>query len=403
VTNASDNLSFRRELPLVLGVTIILLLISIWLQVQVSRSMMTQSAEIWEDRLELHVNEYPFKLRPFQTYATKWLHEATGVDIKTAFYLIQFTLAFLLAMAFYVLLRRLRFDQWWSLVGLVMLLTAYPILGAHYAPTYTWDDFWGYLFVTLGLLATIRERPWLVAIWLLLASIARETNVIFVPLAFLPLWRKADNRATLMTAAAIPIVATLAIRFLWGTGEDFSRWAWHINYNFENGLRVNDTVVSFIIAFGPLWLLSLLGFYEVRTMADHPSRQLLLWGYAVATPIFVILALTGGLARETRLFFPPFVFLIPLSVIALRSLVRRIRTDWTRKPKYLPVEALVALCIVGVIASNWLFPEFDFGMNANIRRPLAGVHLGMIFWVAWIYLVLRYIGAKHQPGDSLTA
>ena len=398
----TSSLPLKRELLLVLGVALFLSLVSIWLQVQVSPGPMTLGEDIWQKKLDLHLDAYPFKLRPFQSYATLFLHEQLGLSIRNSFFILQYTLALLIALAFYVLLRRLRFDRTWAMIGLILLLTAYPILGAHWAPTHTWDDFWGYLFITLSLLAVLRDRPLQAGLWLLLAAIARETNVIFVPLVLFPLWKPAEpkRRALILACGLAPLVVAGAIRLLWGADEDFSRWAWHLNYNFETALRVNDTIVSLIIAFGPLWVLSLIGFFQVKNDTTTPHRSLLLWGYAVSVPLHLAFGLAGGMARETRLLFPPFVFLIPLATLALRSLVARIKTGWTKKPKYLPLEALVVLCIVGVVAaSEWLFPTFDYGTNAAIRRPLAGIYLGMIVWLGWVYLITRRREPTRQPGD----
>lgn len=395
-------LQLKREFPLAIAVTILLLLVSIWLQVQVNPGPMTLGEDIWQKKLDLHLDAYPFKLRPLQSYATLLLHEQLGIPIRESFFILQFMLALLLAMTFYALLRNLHFNRTWALIGLIFLLAAYPILGAHWAPTHTWDDFWGYLFITLSLLAVTRDRPVLAGLSLLVATIARETNVIFVPLVLLPLWKPtlAARRRSLLAIALVPFIVAAAIRILWGAEQDFSRWAWHLNYNFETALRVNDTVVSLIIAFGPLWVLALIGFFQVKKDQATPYRTLLLWGFAVSLPLHLVFGLAGGMARETRLLFPPFVFVIPLALIALRSLVAQIRAGLSRWPKFVPIEALVAMCIIGVLAANlWLFPKFDYGSNAAIRRPLAGLYLGMMLWLGWAYLITRRREPKRQPGD----
>jgi hypothetical protein len=57
--------------------------------------------------------------------------------------------------------------------------------------------------------------------------------------------------------------------------------------------------------------------------------------------------------------------------------------------------ALVPTIWVGLHLADKLFPKFDYGANAEFRRDIAGIHLGLglIFLFCWLVAGIRYLRA----------
>ena len=97
------------------------------------------------------------------------------------------------------------------LVGVALTFTAYPIMGANFEPTHTWDDFWSYLFLVLTLLAALDRRTIAVTVYMTLALFAREQAVLFYPLVLLILWwqRHSVRLPRMILPALLPPVPVL--------------------------------------------------------------------------------------------------------------------------------------------------------------------------------------------------
>ena len=144
-------------------------------------SPMTASESLWQNRLEVHLSEYPFSIRPLTIQTTLLVHSIFILPYRESFFAIQYLLAFTLAIGFYAYLKNLVFSQGWATFGTAVLLFCYPILAAHLEPMHTWDDFWSYLFLTLTFLFITKTKSLLSAITILLAVVARKQNLTFVP------------------------------------------------------------------------------------------------------------------------------------------------------------------------------------------------------------------------------
>jgi hypothetical protein len=117
---------------------------------------------------------------------------------------------------------------------------------------------------------------------------------------------------------------------------------------------------------------------------------MLRWGMATAVPLTTVVALLFTFVRETRILFPSFVIIVPLSLLTLQAGWNRIarhRRQWL----FGLAAALAPAIWIGFQLSDKLFPKFDYGANAAFRRDIAGIHLGLTL-VFLICLLLTGIG-----------
>ena len=360
-----------------LAVSALLLGFSLWLHLDYEWSPLQLPDESWKSKLDLHLTWAPFAIRYFQSYSTLALHNLFGWPIKESFFAIQFGLALTLGLVMHRYLRRLGFSTAWALVGLVLTFTAYPIMGAHFEPTHTWDDFWAYLFILLTLMAALSNQPLATAFWLTLGCFAREQTLLFCPLLLMTFWWGRESKR--LSLLALPVVMPLLLYGL------FRAWKWEridptrwklVAFNFFDAGKSQDSLVSLIIAFGILWLLALAGLWCLSEIADRTHRWFLRWGMATVVPLTTAVALLFAFARETRIMFPSFVIVVPLSLLPLRAgwnCIARHRWLW-----FFGLATALALAIwVGLNLIDRLFPKFDYGSNAAFRRDVAGVHTGL--------------------------
>jgi hypothetical protein len=275
-----------------------------------------------------------------------------------------------------------------------MLFTAYPIFGAHFEPTHTWDDIWGYLFLTWSLLLLLRRQPIMSGLILSLAVIAREQNAVFIPVMLLGIWwlRAELGRPRLVVSLLLPLVISISYRLAVSESQDVERFTFLASFNFESAARRVDTFASLIIAYGYLWVLSGAGFIRTVRIKTTPHRRRLLAGFLLTLPVTVALTLVASFAQETRIFFPPFVFVIPISLIAVRSLVSYGKEQWSAVQAWIWGFVFVIGTVAGAnFFSDLLFANFDYKANSDLRGPLAGAYLGgfVILGCAWLVERLR--------------
>ena len=369
--------SFVKEYWSPLLLTGALIGFSVWLQLAYEWSAMWLDEETWQGMLNLHLTWNPFAVRFFQSYSTLALHQVFGIPVRESFFTVQFTLEMILGVTMYRYLCRLGFDRGWALVGVALTFTAYPIMGANFEPTHTWDDFWLYLFLVLTLLAALNRRPIAAAIYLTLAFFAREQAVLFYPLVLLILWWQRDEvrLPRMILPALLPPTAYGLFRvYKW---EPIDPYRWQLfNDNFQNPGTTQDSIVSILVCFGALWLLALLGLRATSQMKDVTSRRLLRWGMATAVPLTTAVALLFTFVRETRILFPSFVIIVPLSLLFAQATWKgttHFRLSWL-----IGLLILTGLAVWACIPwAHRLFPLFAYGANAMFRRSLLGVHLGI--------------------------
>ena len=124
-----------KEYGATLAITASLLGFSLWLYLSYEWSPLRLPDKSWKEKLDFHLTWAPFAIRYFQSYSTLALHKLFGWHFRESFFVIQFGLALALGPVMHRYLRRLGFSAGWSLLGVLLTFSAYPIIGAHFEPT----------------------------------------------------------------------------------------------------------------------------------------------------------------------------------------------------------------------------------------------------------------------------
>lgn len=354
-------------------------------------------------KLDYHLTVYPFSIRYLTSYPLLLLSRVFHFPVRESFFVLQFSLSFLLGLAFFRYLRQLDFSRLWANVGVFILMSAYPMLCAHFEPVHTWDDIWAYLFVTLSLTAVLRRQVTATLIWFTLACFAREQTLVLYPVFAIPFWwllAKNKPPAKILWLLVPVVVYGLFYAIVWQ--EPIASRYRLIDFNFETALRSRDTIFSLYISFGVIWLLA--GVSLVRQLAGklEVSDKILTWGLILSVPATVVVALFLSCARETRILFPPFVFALPLALYEIQGLTRIV--DRIRKRGHLTSLILGGgvLAAFGLYLSFLIFPAFEFRNCARFAQQWSGVHFGAILITLALY-VASYINRKRISRSDANA
>jgi len=359
-----------------------------------SPSSMHQPEANWQTRVEYHQTHPAFVVRPITTGIIVFMHDSLGLGYRTSFFTLQFLLMLLCGPVLVRYLRVLGFSIIMSLAGMTIFYFSLPVFMAHFDPLYTWSDFWVYLMVPLSFAFLIRKKYIPAVLAMAWALWARETSLLFLPPWFLFIYRSERERVVpslLLTIA--PAVLWLVLRaFLTGTaGGDIE---FKLAFNFDGFLRSRDTIFSLLVSLGMMWPI---GFYQIlRGRGDGISRYEPIRFGAVFTALgFVLSTLLFAQARETRLFFPPFVFFLPLTLVFFQG-QRLVFIRLWNKYRF-PIIAMTGLIIIAVslMMASLLFPEFDFRTWKDGNRAFLGLHLAATI-IFVLFLFIRNRGAESQ-------
>jgi hypothetical protein len=394
------------EYSIPVSITLILLAVSFILHVKACGSPMTAPPEVWQKRIDVHLTRYPFTIRYFTTYSVLFMNKFLSLPYREAFFILQFGLAFVLGPIFYRFLKELKFRKSWANVGLVILFTSYPIMAAHFEPVHTWDDFWTYSLVVLTFYSMLRGRLLAASIFFTLACLSREQALLFYPALILAAYFFAGHISLSRKVLYLLVPAVIFAVFSFAVSETphpgrFSL----VLFNFENALRTSDTLFSFYVSFGFVWVAAAIPiFRSVRGLKNAIDRFLVL-AAVVTVPSNVVLTLLFTYARETRIFFPPFIFLIPLALLILEPTHIFIRKELSRQRRVIALVIFHALMFAGIYLARFVFPHFEYRQCANYCREWAGINFGIIATLAGMYVLfpkLRRLCSAHNNDRSMS-
>jgi hypothetical protein len=380
-----------------LFLTILILLVNLNLP-----TMLRQDEQTWRQRLEYHESEYPFSLRPLTNVASRVLTEQAGLTVRDAFIVGQYPLLFVLFVSFAGYLRMLGLRQNRQIIGVWMLGLSFPILCVHFIPNYTWDDLWAYIGLVwmAGFLA--RGKFFFAAVCLTFAALSRESMLIAAPAIFV--FRRDESWRKRLIAALLPIVLYGAYRLLLFPDVLAGRFT-RLLVNFGDAGEVRQTIHSLFVSFGCLWVLAALPLvktFRAGTVIDEPLTRRLADSALIVAMLTVVLTLTASLARETRLFFTPFVFIIPSALVGLDGFTRAVSWLRARKSVWLLLSMAIAICCASMAITVLMFPSYPFLPMLDFHRVFFGLHLAAS---AMVLLVVCYGSRSYgsfAPGESLS-
>ena len=392
----------HREWYIVWVLALILVLISLSFH-YFAPSTMNQSYEQWTKRLELHRDWTPFKIRPLTTNILTFCYDNFQIPYKISFFVLHYMLHLLMILIFYKYLRILNFNHYYSLIGISLFGFSVPVILAHFAPIYTWSDFWMYLFIPYGFIYLFEKRYQLSVFFMSVSLLARETTIIFILIwSVIFLNEQGQKYFRLLKYLSLTALIFLVFRIIF-TGTE-TGWAENrfncFYFNFDNYQRIIDTLFSAIISFGFMWFT---GIYQIfqKNRYDIKYYNMLRWGGLFTIIIFTTSTLTITLARETRLFFPPFMFIIPLTLIFIKDhsqLIKEILSD--KKFILLNLISIPIFIGISIFITFSIFPNFEFRAWKDGNHVFLIINLTIFFYSVFLVLLNRLKQFKFANNNS---
>lgn len=354
-----------------------------------NQTILFQSDEIWSKRLTTRLEVYPFSIRVFTSYSMLALMYVFGTSEVQSFIVVQYTLVVALGYAFHLYLKAVGFSLNLSLLGVGVLFLSYPIFGAHFQPTYTWDDMWQYLALTISLTLGLK-RKWLAScVVFAIGIVAREVIFLFLPtLIYLFSVIEGSLFKKRALALAIPVIL-FCFYALFMIDINTSYKGIHFGVNFENPLIARDTFFSLMLSFGALWYASAQFVFASSRVSLNQVQGFIVNGFWFTVPLTVLIVMTMAYARETRTLFPPFVFIIPMSLWLLRDIYEKVGKRVTLYLIFSGVALGAFLVPAGMRLSKSLFPEFAFRVGREFHQDYFGVHLAVAVLIVLAFGVSR--------------
>lgn len=387
---------YIRSFMITFGLAFIMTALSLGLHLATPSSIHAPESD-WAARLEYHQTNDAFKVRPLTTPIVEWMHRSVGFSVKTSFFLLQFLLFLISGPGFYFYLRQLPVSSPTALTGMTIYYLSFPVLLAHFDPVYTWDDFWVYIAIPFSFAFLLRRAVVLSLAALALSILARETSLIFVPIWIYCARTKAGVKcSTAICLAAGAIAVAAGIRYYFADGALSGEQTIRLSFNFTDWPRTRDTIFSLVVSCGFLWVV---GIYQairlVRTQTGGADFGAV--GAIVSSIGFILATLLLAYARETRLFFPPFVFLIPLTLAYLSENMDDMHAIWKRFSPLGRSAMIGAIFAVSIAAAMILFPDFEFRTWKDGSRAYFALHLALCL----LFILLELVRRRRPMRKSL--
>jgi len=380
-----------------------LLLLSLYMHLELSGSSIRIDRDVWNKSLDYHLNHRPFNMRPVQSYATLGLHALTGLPYREAFYIIQYLLAAVTGLLLYRYLLTLGFDRVWSHIGLALFLLSFPELAAHFQPIHTWDDFWMYAFLLATSLAILKHRWIWGAAFFTAGCFARETTLFFYPVVGYMAWLDRRHVRPLILAASLVIPLVVYGLYVQSFEDPYAPGTWQmIGHNFGDAPHAADSLVSLINSFGYLWPAAIAGLLFLARRSRSRAEDFCFWGGVIVWPVTTVMASMFAMVRETRLLFPPFIFVLPLALWTIGRLWRSLLGLVGIRGAVAVGLAGLALAAAGAALSPTIWPVFNYQASSLLRRDAAGAYLGsgvaLVLVLILARLAQRRQSSSNKPG-----
>jgi hypothetical protein len=401
-TMSFAKLQRLQEFILPAGITLFFMALSYYLH-QHDGTALVLSEEIWIKKIRLSMEYYPFSARYFTDYSIFALRDLFGLQSKTCFLIVQYSLFFVLGVTFYSMLRALGFSIKSAISGLVILLASYPILCAFVLPVHTYDDFWQYIATVVAFLLVLKNRPLWASVVFAIGALAREPILLFYPILLYAAFTNCNmSRRDKIVMALVPIaVYGLYALFTFQSPEDVRFH--NFDKNFLDADWAKNSLFSLIISFGFVWVTAYVAIIAIgRRIMEDARKSFVLVGATVLVPLLIVVTLTMTLARETRIFFPPFVFLIPLTLWVFEEYREQLVCYYRKYFGLLGLATGIAVTWFGIMAARALFPSFDFRGMLEFTQVYFGIHIALtlLFLIPLALALIKHIVKTQRASED---
>ncbi len=376
----------KKEIAWAFFFTIIIFLLNYFL-----RTMLLYSLTEWESVYQIHQSEIPFRLRPFTNLTLYYLVNFFSLSISKAFIIHQYLLLFLFFVSLVFYFKILSFSQAQRILGLTITAFSFPILCLHFIPNYTWDNLWMYIGLIWFGYFIIKQNYYVASLFLLFSAFSHE-SALFVTIGFYFFRNKSKSQLNWILPSLIPVVGYLIFRTIVYPDVMTERFS-HIIGNFENTDATRQTIFSIIVSFGWMWAVMVWGVWK-RNKLNQLVKSFL-FSSLFASIVTILIVLFVGKARETRLLYTPFLFLIPLVLFLLNDFFDSLWRVYLRIGKIRFCMLSLMILIISILLTISIFPSFSYLPMIDFHRVYFALNLFVVLLALLSMGIIKRLEKKH--------
>ena len=374
----------RKDILYSLLLTVIIFLLNFSL-----RTMIYFDGETITSSYYLHLTEFPFKLRPFTNMSMFFLTKCFNISLYHSFIIHQYILLSAFFISFAYFLKTINFELKERLIGLSITAFLFPILCIHFVPVFSWDDIWAYICIVWFLNFIIKDNFYTASLFLAVSMVSRESMVLVLP-AYYIFRNKDRSNIKWLIPMILPVFIYGLIRCLFFP-EVLEGRLTRFMVNFEDIDTVRQTIYSLFVSFGWMWTVLLLGAKNSSLIpAQNKLSEKFRTSAIIVSILTIIIVLNTALARETRLLFTPFIFIIPFVLLQLAWYQKKFYDVLKRMKKSMSIIMILGILLFSILFSVYVFPSFKYLPMIDFHRVYFAVNLSVsILLVMSVFLSIN--------------
>lgn len=366
------------------------------------------SSAYLEHVVGLHESGDPtFAKRPLTTKLILAVSENSPFSVAESFVLVQWVLLVLCGIALGLLANHLLQNRSATRISIWAFYLSFSVVFLFFEPIYSYDEPLQYLLIFLAMLFFVQNKLLLFILSFALACVARESSLFLLPGLFFIQHQvfKIQWKQQWKTILSFFVVFGLYLVFRFYQAEalglnssaekqDFMARFIALKTNFGGFAPIQNTIMSMLVVMLPWFYL--LWWNRKKQPEKFKQNRHFIIAFALAmlinTPI--VLLLTN--AREVRLFFLPFLFLLPIAGTLMNkdffSLFKKemlLKTFRDRKNLFI---------LLSFTALNFAFTMLTFRFEYTTQKVnFFNEYLFLLVNLVWMHW---FLSRKHLAADQ---
>ena len=353
----------------------------------------------------LHESGDPtFAKRPLTTKLILAVSENSNFTVAESFVLTQWVLLVLCGIALGLLANHLLQNRSATRISILAFYLSFSVVFLFFEPIYSYDEPLQYLLIFLAMLFFMQNKLLLFILSFALACVARESSLFLLPGLFFIKHPSFKIQLNTQWKTLLSMTIIIGLYFIFrvyqskalglnsnAEKQDFLARFIALKTNFGGFAPIQNTIMSMLVVMLP-WTYLLWWNYKNQSEVFMKYRSAFVaFGIAMLINTPIVLLLTN--AREVRLFFLPFFFLLPiigafLNKDFLHYFTKEALLQCIRNKKHLFI--LMAITLL-----TFVFTMLTFRFEYTTQK--ANFFNEYLFLMVNLVLLHWFLSRKHQP------
>ncbi len=321
-----------------------------------------------------HSTNLEFKKRQLTTFLIKIVSKSLNVRLSVAFCVVNFTFLLLSGMMlFYLsLLYKLSINE--AIVSIVFFYLSFSVLFAYFIPIATYDEPIQYFMVIVSFFFLKRKKFFFFILSISIAVISRETTLLLFPSLFFfvlndykSILKERKKLLLSFIYLGLPVIIYFFyVYWFYGQNQDIIVESSHIltekfltyKRNFQD---TNYTLQSLLSLFSVVFLPLFIIYHRRKIIPDYMKKAWILT-FVINTTLIII----AVNAEESRVFYLPFLLILPLMGRLIKEMIKLKKSDLLAMLAPFNLFIIITTVIGSWLIFTKLYELTDLNMNQNL-------------------------------------